>query len=132
MFDIYSISSQIVLLIILCYLWFAYSLWRVMLSHWYIFDFQSWYLYKSRHKGKLTQVAGGGRISPDITPLREILGIQVINDGPDKTYELNVMLKNGERLNILEHNSLWTMRVEADIIASRLNIQVYDPTKDTP
>lgn len=97
-----------------------------MLSLWYIFDFQSWYLYKSRHKGKLTQVAGGGRISPDITPLREILGIQVINDGPDKTYELNVMLKHSERLNILEYNSLWTMRVEADIIASRLNIPVYD------
>ena len=65
-------------------------------------------------------------------PLHEVHSIQLIreycsgNEGPYLSYEMNLVLKTGERFNVTDHNSLGAIRVDSKKLSEYLDIPVWD------
>lgn len=64
--------------------------------------------------------------------IHDIGGIQMINErvrsnsSSYTSYELNLVLKNGERRNVVDHGNLEGLRDEAQQLARRLNVPLWD------
>jgi len=86
-----------------------------------------------------------GRVSPeetfnsanlkDATRLESIHAIQLLSEycRSDKSsyysYELNLILKEGERLNVIDHGNLRSIQKDANTLAEFLDIPVWDTTE---
>lgn len=66
------------------------------------------------------------------TPLSEIYAIQLVselcsgNKSSYYSYELNLVLKNGERLNVIDHGHQKKLRLDAEQLASFLQVPLWD------
>ncbi len=88
-----------------------------------------------------------GRISPDVMPdrhaadnwadLEEIYALQIVSEwcrGSGKnqrsyySYELNLVLSNGDRLNVVDHGNAQRLRKDAARLARFLDVPVWDAT----
>lgn len=64
--------------------------------------------------------------------LQDIGGLQIIrervraNKSRYTSYELNLVLKNGDRLNVVDHGSLARLRDDAQQLAQRLQVPLWD------
>ena len=67
-------------------------------------------------------------------PLREVHAIQLIreycsggaNNSSYLSFEMNLVLKNGERFNVTDHNSLGAIRFDSKKLSEYLDIPVWD------
>lgn len=72
--------------------------------------------------------------SEDIIHLKQIHALQIIakycrnRDKSIHGYELNLILKNTERVNIASHTNIEALRKDADILADFLGIYIWDVT----
>lgn len=65
--------------------------------------------------------------------LKHIVSLQILNKVVERgqapsylCYELNLLTKNGRRINILNHNDLQQMQLDAAVLANFLKIEVTD------
>lgn len=94
------------------------------------FDKESGYFYKGRvSREKLLYSEGDIK---DLTPLKNIYALQIIaeycsgNKSSYYSYELNIILENGERMNVIDHGNLKAIRDDANSVAEFLDIKVWD------
>lgn len=101
----------------------------------YIFDFQNWYFYDTRLTKKLFELVEQEKYKDKIIPIREIQALQIVSErvhGKNTSYtsyELNMILKDSGRINIIDHWNLEEIRKNADELANKLWVKVYDLTK---
>ena len=94
------------------------------------FDKENGFFYKGRiSRDKL--IYSEGDIKNCIS-LKKIHALQIIaeycsgNKSSYYSYELNIILKNGERMNVIDHGNLKAIRNDADTVADFLDIKVWD------
>jgi len=97
-----------------------------------VFDRRSGYFWK----GKIPPDQLVSREAPkDSCPLKEIHALQVIAERVrgDKSsywsYELNLVLKDGRRLNVVDHGSIEVIRTDAAAVADFLQIPLWDAAR---
>ncbi len=79
---------------------------------------------------RLTQPAE----SDSRVPLEEIYAVQLIseyvrgNKSSFHSYELNLVLRNGRRVNVIDHGGLARLRADADTLGQFLELPVWDAT----
>lgn len=101
----------------------------------YIFDFQNGYFYDTRLTKKLFEFLHQEKYKDKIIPISEIHGLQIISEwvhGKNTSYtsyELNMILKDSRRVNIIDHGNIEEIRKNADELASKLWVKVYDITQ---
>ncbi len=101
----------------------------------YLFDFQSWYFYDTRYAKKLFELIQNEKYKDKIISLNEIEALQVVSErvhGKNTSYtsyELNMILKNSSRVNIIDHWNLEEIRKNASELANKLWVKVYDITE---
>lgn len=101
----------------------------------YIFDFQNWYFYDTRYQNKLFELIGQEKYKDKIIPIKEIQSLQIVSErvhGKNTSYtsyELNMILKDSKRINIIVHWNLEEIRKNADELANKLWVKIYDLTK---
>lgn len=101
----------------------------------YIFDFQNGYFYDTRLAKKLFELLHQEKYKNKIIPISEIYAIQIISErvhGKNTTYtsyELNMILKDSRRVNVIDHGNIEEIRKNADELANKLWVKVYDFTK---
>lgn len=140
-----DISGMIFLLpfSIIFILWGRFLFYYITQS--FIFDFQNWYFYDLRRQKNFYKYWQQEQYRKKIIPLNEIHALQIINEQVEytsneededgytsvnfKSYELNLILKDSSRINILDHNNLDEIRNNAEIIANKLWVKVYDITQ---
>ncbi len=79
--------------------------------------------------------ATSGSIDPtkNLVPLERIHALQIIsehcsgNETSFWSYELNLVLDDGTRINVIDHGDLERVRIDARILATRLEIPLWDP-----
>lgn len=73
----------------------------------------------------------------DSVRLHDVHALQIIhewiggsgkNSRPYKSYELNLVLKSGERKNVVDHGNIKRLREDANMLAQFLNVPVWDAT----
>ena len=84
-------------------------------------------------KGRKTPQHGSRRNSlKTFTRFSEIYALQLISEycsgdkGSYYSYELNLVLKNGERINVVDHGNLNQIREDAGILSNYLNRPLWD------
>lgn len=143
-----DISGMIFLLpfSIIFILWGRFLFYYITQS--FIFDFQNWYFYDLRRQKNFYKYWQQEQYRKKIIPLNEIHALQIINEQVEytsneededgytrsysvnfKSYELNLILKDSSRINILDHNNLDEIRNNAEIIANKLWVKIYDITQ---
>lgn len=101
----------------------------------YIFDFQNWYFYDTRLTKKLFELLPKEKYKDKIIPIKEIQALQIISErvhGKNTSYtsyELNMILKDSSRVNIIDHWNLDEIRKNAENLTNKLWVKVYDLTK---
>ncbi len=101
----------------------------------YIFDIQNWYFYDTRLTKKLFELVEQEKYKDKIIQIKEIQALQIISErvhGKNTSYtsyELNMILKSSKRINIIDHWNLEEIRKNADELANKLWVKVYDLTK---
>ncbi len=101
----------------------------------YLFDFQNWYFYDTIYTQKLFEFLRDEKYKNKIISLKEIQALQIISErmhGKNTTYtsyELNMILKNSSRVNIIDHWNLEEIRKNASELANKLWVKVYDITE---
>jgi len=69
--------------------------------------------------------------SHNYIPLKTIIAIQLIgehirsNKGSYKSFELNLVLEDGSRKNVVDHGSLKSIIIDAEVISTFLNIPIW-------
>ncbi len=94
-----------------------------------VFDTMYGYYWKGRKKADF----GIGNSKPEIfTSLNQIHAIQIIaeyvrgNKSSYYSYELNLVLKDGSRKNVIDHGSISKLREDADKLARFLGKPIWD------
>lgn len=101
----------------------------------YIFDFQNGYFYDTRLAKKLFELLHQEKYKNKIIPISEIHALQIISERvPGKntsytSYELNMVLKDSRRVNVIDHGNIEEIRKNADELASKLWVKIYDITQ---
>lgn len=101
----------------------------------YLFDFQNGYFYDTRYAKKLFELIQNEKYKDKIISLNEIEALQVVSErvhGKNTSYtsyELNMILKNSSRVNIIDHWNLEEIRKNASELANKLWVKVYDITE---
>lgn len=116
---------------------FSWLAWLIFYSlhRSYIFDFQNWYFYDTIYTQKLFEFLQDEKYKDKIISLKEIQALQIISErmhGKNTTYtsyELNMILKNSLRVNIIDHWNLEEIRKNASELANKLWVKVYDITE---
>lgn len=116
---------------------FSWLAWLIFYSlhRSYIFDFQNWYFYDTIYTQKLFEFLRDEKYKNKIISLKEIQALQIISErvhGKNTTYtsyELNMILKNSSRVNIIDHWNLEEIRKNASELANKLWVKVYDVTE---
>lgn len=92
--------------------------------------FQSSYNVFDANRGFYT----AGRFQRREVPLDEIYALQLISEhcrGSDSSfysYELNLVLEDGRRINVVDHGDLTQLRADAQMISKRIDKPVWDAT----
>jgi hypothetical protein len=96
-----------------------------------VFDTQQGYFWKGRHAPSVTSHAERGR---NFVSLNQIHAIQLISEycRGNKTsyysYEINLILKDASRINVVDHGKLSRIREDAQTLSQFLGIPVWDAT----
>jgi hypothetical protein len=79
-------------------------------------------------KGKLDPLLVEKDIGPNCCKLDQIHAIQLLRDHCTNhyTYELNLILKDGRRVNAVEHGDIRHLRKDAEILGNFLNVPIWD------
>ena len=71
----------------------------------------------------------------DLVKFSTIYSLQLISENikgeggsPFNSYELNLILNDGMRINVVDHTNLFKLRSEAQFLAQKLNIELWDVT----
>jgi hypothetical protein len=116
------------------YSWLAWLIFY-SLHRSYIFDFQNWYFYDTIYTQKLFEFLQDEKYKNKIISLNEIEALQIISERLHSkntsytSYELNMILKNSSRVNIIDHWNLEEIRKNASELANKLWVKVYDITE---
>lgn len=100
-----------------------------------IFDFQNGYFYDLRYQKKIFELLNNEKYRQKFTPLNTIHALQILSERVSwknssyTSYELNMICKDSSRVNIIDHGNLDEIRRNAQEIASRLWVKVYDITQ---
>ncbi len=99
-----------------------------------VFDKGSGFFWKGKYEpGAVISKEGKGFIE-----LKEIHALQIINERITSSsegsksywsYELNLVLKTGERANVVDHGNAMKLRKDARMIADFLGVPVWDATR---
>ncbi len=99
-----------------------------------IFDFQNWYYYDLRNQKKLFELLNNEKYKNKIIPIKEIHALQILkkrvtwkNSSYD-SFELNMILRDSSRINIIDHWNLEEIRKNADELSNKLRVKIYDIT----
>lgn len=101
----------------------------------YIFDFQNGYFYNTKYKNKLFTLLNNEKYNNKFTPINQIQALQIISERVSwknsifMSYELNMILKNSDRINIIDHWAINEIRKNALELWSRLWVKIYDLTQ---
>ncbi len=94
-----------------------------------IFNFQTGYF----SIGKVSENNFGGSIAKNMTLIRDIRAIQVVGENCSgskgsryRSYEINLVLKDASRVNVIDHGNLSQILLDAQQIATRLNVPMWD------
>jgi len=141
-----EILKQILDIKILFENFFLYLLWFILilpgifmyffLSKSYIFDFSDWYFYEKRFQKKLFEYSNDSKYQNKVIPLKNIHALQLLgekvswgkNNSSYTSYELNLILKDSSRINVIDHWNLEQIKDDAKKIAEKLKIKIYDIT----
>ncbi len=117
-------------------------IWRRRQKKVIIFDFDKKAFWKGDKKLDTNNV--NTAMLDDLVPFKEITGIQLLaetvvtrtvsnndsnfNNSPKvyDSYEMNLVLKNGSRVNVVDHGNFNIMKLEAEAIAKRIEVPVWD------
>lgn len=100
-----------------------------------IFDFEEGFYYPLSYKNRLKDYLN--HPEKDIIPLREIYALQIarerIKSGNKNyySYELNLILKDKKRVNVLDHKDIEQIKKDAHELSIALGIKIYDITEMT-
>tara|TARA_R110002111_G_scaffold66446_6_gene108294 strand:- start:2743 stop:3408 length:666 start_codon:yes stop_codon:yes gene_type:complete len=93
-----------------------------------VFDKQIGYYYKAYSPGSHYR---NRRSSKSHIPLKSIIAIQLIGEhvkndkGSYKSFELNLVLNDGSRNNVIDHGNLKSIISDAEILSNFLNIPIW-------
>lgn len=93
-----------------------------------VFDKDSGYYWKGRTDPNLML----NREYQNCVRLPDIHAVQIIpewvrgNKSSYTSYELNLVLKDGKRLNVIDHGNVAALRTDAEVIAGFLQVPVWD------
>lgn len=94
-----------------------------------IFDFQMGYF----SVGKIPENNFDGSVTNNMTSLHNVRAIQVIGENCSgskgsryRSYEINLVLKDSSRVNVIDHGNLSQILLDAQQIATRLKVPVWD------
>ena len=124
--DIYSMGAWILFIII----WIIVFYLSTQNSK--IFDFQNGYFYPLRYKKKFWENIHNNRIKGKIAKISDIYALQIIkkrvrsNRDIYDSYELNIVLKNTDRINVINHGVSYIIREDAQEIVDKLRVPVWD------
>ncbi len=112
---------------------FSWLAWLIFYSlhRSYIFDFQNGYFYDTKYAKKLFELIQNEKYKDKIISINEIHALQIISErvhGKNTSYtsyELNMILKNSSRVNIIDHWNLEEIRKNASELANKLWVKVY-------
>ena len=103
-----------------------------------VFDRQvGWYWQGSKSP---TEVSNPAHIKT-AAPLDQIHALQILDEyvvsedsevAPFHSYELNLVLRDAKRVNVVDHSSLTTLRHDAAMLAEFLNVPVWDAAEESP
>lgn len=104
-------------------------------NHSKIFDFQNGYFYDLKYRKNLEElIKNDENYSKYIIPINKIHALQIIWESilfwrkwhiPYVSYELNAILKNSDRINIIDHKKLRIIQEEAQQLADKLWVKIY-------
>lgn len=94
-----------------------------------IFDFQTGYF----SIGKIPENNFDGFIAKNMTLLRNVRAIQVVGENCSgskgsryRSYEINLVLKDASRVNVIDHGNLSQILLDAQQIATRLSVPMWN------
>jgi hypothetical protein len=99
-----------------------------------IFDFQNWYYYNLRYQKNIYSLLNDQKYKNKIISISQIHAIQIIKERVStknssyNSYEFNLILKDSSRVNVIDHWNLEKLRENANQIAARLWIKIWDIT----
>lgn len=100
-----------------------------------ILDFQNWYFYDLRFRENLFEKLNQEKYKNKIIPINNFYAIQIVSElvtwknSSYTSYELNMILKDSSRINIIDHWDLEEIRKNAFEISNKLWIKIYDITQ---
>jgi hypothetical protein len=123
-------SVYIFTIFIFIFFGFGFYLWKISNKS-IVFDKVHSYYWKGNYDPRA--------INPDnekyFVRLKEIYALQIISErvtgskgSSYGSYELNLILKSGQRVNVVDHGNIDNLRSDAKIIASFLNVPIWDGT----
>lgn len=128
-------------------LWVIINLWLIiwfLVNNYYnskIFDFQKSYFYYWKYRKNFLNLEKNKKFSKLIFPLNKIDVIQILKKELKEKwwknsqtytyncYELNLILNDNSRINILNHGNLNKIKETAQLLSQRLWVKVYDLTQ---
>ncbi len=99
-----------------------------------IFDFQNWYYYNLRYQKNIYSLLNNEKYKNKIIAINQIHALQIIKERVQSknssyySYELNLILKDSNRMNVIDHGNLETIRQNAEQLANRLWVKIWDIT----
>lgn len=132
--DIENLSKYLWSIIISLLFWLpAWGIYFLMINS-FIFDFQNWYFYNKRFQNKLYFYLNDDKYKEKIIQLKEIHALQIVSERVSwknssyTSYELNLILKDSRRINVIDHWNINQLRKDTEELAMKLWVKVYDIT----
>jgi len=93
-----------------------------------VFDFQLGFFWKGTYTSEQIYMMQGNK---EVVALSEIYALQIISErvsGKNQhySYELNLVLKNYQRVNVVDHGGLNQIRIDAQKLSAYLKVPVWD------
>lgn len=131
MIILYLIIIFIVISIILIFFSLSY------LSSWTkIFNFENWFFYNKKYENKINLFYWNEKYKDKIILISSIHALQIISEYISwskhnfTSYELNLILKDSSRINIIDNWDLEEIRKIAQEISLKLKVKNYDLTQN--
>ena len=136
-FNIELLTSENIINIIIWFIFFGLWLFVFYLTNnSKIFDFQNWYFYPLKYKKRIWEYINTDRKKDKIIKISDIYALQIIkervswNKSSYNSYEINAILKDSSRINIIDHWSFINIKKDSEELSKKLwNIQVWDNTR---